>query len=155
MLTFMSAPLRVALFHFLLESPPQCYWHKGQDGQQTCNNHRLYGQTTCRYGELIKGSPSSDEEEGGWGNTKEGTPEKWLDPHSNNGRGKIDEPIGKEWCDSQEHDVPQHILVVPCYLCFPCLYPVWYVVLDDTVPNHGREEITECGSKSRTHTNHK
>ena len=48
--------------------------------------------------------------------TKEGTPEKWSDPHSDNGRRKVDEPIRKEWCDSQEHDVPQHILVVSCYL---------------------------------------
>ena len=44
--------------------------------------------------------------------TEEGAPEKRLDPHTNNGGSEVDEPVGKEWRDSQKHDVPQHVLVV-------------------------------------------
>ena len=48
--------------------------------------------------------------------TEEGAPEKRLDPHANNGGSEVDEPVGKEWRDSQKHDVPQHVLVVSANL---------------------------------------
>ncbi len=82
--------------------------------------------------------------------TYERAEEKRQQFNPNDGRGEVDEPVWQEWCDSEEDDVPEHVVMVTGHLCLPALETLREVLPHQATPHQGRQQVAESGTKGRT-----